>query len=350
MYPALAVVGALGERADVLWVGGQGGMEERLVRRAGLPFEAIPAAGLHGVGLAALPGNLLQLARGTVAVSGVLREFRPDVLFFTGGYVGGPVAAAGLRAPKVTFVPDVEPALALRWISRVADRVCVTTDESPRYYRRVEKVTVTGYPSRFEEDRPDMESGRRALGLGMDLPVVLVLGGSRGARSINRALWEGLDPLLGRAQVLHLTGERDWPEVDTVRQRLSSGLAARYKPHAYLHDEMGQALAAADLVVSRAGASALGEYPLFELPSILVPYPHAWRYQRTNAAFLAGRGAAIVLDDDELDRELLPTVRSLLKDEARRAEMGRAAAGLAREGAAKAVAEELLRVGGKASS
>lgn len=349
MYPALAVVGALGERADVLWVGGRGGMEERLVRREGLPFKAIPAAGLHGVGLSALPRNLLQLVRGTVAARGVLNEYRPDVLFFTGGYVGGPVAVAGRGIPKVTFVPDVEPALALRWISRVADRVCVTTEVSRRYYRRAGKVRVTGYPSRFEGERPDKESARRELGLGTELPVVLVLGGSRGARSINLALWDDLEPLLERAWVVHLTGQRDWPDVEPVRARLSSDLADHYRPHAYLHEKMGHALAASDLVVSRAGASVLGEYPLFGLPSILVPYPHAWRYQRTNATYLAERGAAIVLEDQILGRELVSSVITLLNDRPRRAEMARAAARLAQEGAAKAVAEELQRVGGKAS-
>lgn len=344
MYPALAVVAALGERADVLWLGGEGGIEERLVRREGLPFRAIPAAGLHGVGLTSIPGNLITLLRGTLAARLELDQFEPDVLFFTGGYVGGPVALAGLRLPKVAYVPDIEPALALRWIGRVSDRICVTAPESSAHYRDESKLRVTGYPSRFAGQAPDRRSGRLELGLTADPPVVLVLGGSKGARSINQALWEGLPELLERAQVVHLTGERDWPLAEPARDRLPEDQAGRYKIHPYLHEEMGHALAAADLVVSRAGASILGDYPLFGLPSVLVPYPHAWRYQRTNASYLAARGAAVVLEDEELEAELIPTVLELLEDESRRSKMGVAATALAQPDAARAIADEIVAV------
>ena len=350
MYPALAVVAELGEMADVLWLGGEGGIEERLVQREGLPYRSIPAAGLHGVGLRALPGNLVALLRGTLAARLELDEFKPDALFFTGGYVGGPVALAGLRRPKVAYVPDIEPALALRWIGRVSDRICVTVPESRAYYRNEGKVRVTGYPSRFAGQVPDKESGRRTLGLAPEPPVLLVLGGSKGARSINRALWSGLHELLPHAQVVHLTGERDWPEVDGVRSQLPGELAERYQAHAYLHERMGDALAAADLVVSRAGASVLGDYPLFGLPSVLVPYPHAWRYQRTNASHMAANGAAVVVEDEQLEAQLIPTVIELLRDETRRSKMAVAATGLARPGAARAIADEILAVRGGAAS
>jgi UDP-N-acetylglucosamine--N-acetylmuramyl-(pentapeptide) pyrophosphoryl-undecaprenol N-acetylglucosamine transferase len=109
--------------------------------------------------------------------------------------------------------------------------------------------------------------------------TVLVFGGSRGARSINEAVWDILPNLLEIAQVVHITGELDWPRVPAVIEKLDATYANRYHPHAYLHEGMGQALGAADLVVSRAGAATIGEYPLFGLPAVLVPYPHAWRYQ-----------------------------------------------------------------------
>ena len=112
VYPALAVHNALKAlRSDVetLWVGGEGGMETVLVERASIPFKAIPAAGVHGVGFKRLPGNILSLARGVIASQSILAEFRPDVLFFTGGYVAVPMALAGRKLASLLYVPDIEP-------------------------------------------------------------------------------------------------------------------------------------------------------------------------------------------------------------------------------------------------
>ncbi|MCA2001661.1 MAG: glycosyltransferase, partial [Chloroflexi bacterium] len=116
VYPALAVLDALISQrptTEVLWVGGEGGMEEELVKRAGFPYRSIPAAGLHGVGLRALPGNAAKLARGVLASRRILREFKPDALFFTGGFVAAPMALAGMNVPTALYAPDIEPGLAL---------------------------------------------------------------------------------------------------------------------------------------------------------------------------------------------------------------------------------------------
>lgn len=317
-------------------------MESSLVRRSELSFVGVPAAGVHGVGLRALPGNLLNLVRGVFAARRVLRNFRPDVLFFTGGFVGVPMSIAGWKHPKVLFVPDIAPALASRWISRTADVIAVTSDRSRRYYREEKRVVVTGYPVRAELEGWDRAAGRRALDLPDDEPVVLVFGGSRGARSINEALWQALPRLLKHAWVLHITGTLDWSRVKNALDRVPPDLAEKYRPYAYLHEEMGQALAAADLAVSRAGAATMGEYPHFGLPALLVPYPHAWRYQEQNAAYLQERGAAQVLHDEELGERLLPAILSLLEDGARLQEMSLAAVELASTGAAKAIAREIL--------
>ncbi len=179
----------------------------------------------------------------------------------------------------------------------------------------------------------------------MDRPVVLVQGGSRGARSINRALWRILPGLLGRAQVIHLTGEGEWTQVAREQKKLSPPRLADYHPYPYLHDEMAAALVSADVVVSRAGASALGEYPVFGLPAILVPYPHAWRYQKVNADYLVDRGAAIQLADEELNVRLWPALVELLDDEESLNAMSQASRALAMPNASRAIAEEILAVG-----
>ena len=349
MYPALAVLQTLTDKADILWVGGEGGMEAGLVERAGIPFKAIPAAGVHGVGLRALPRNLWQLARGVAAAGRILDEFRPDVLFFTGGYVAVPMALAAWGLPSVLYVPDIEPGLALRTLAFFARRICVTVPESTRFFRRPQRVVLTGYPTRGELSGWTRQTGRQALDLAEDQPVLLITGGSKGARSINNAVLESLPALLELTQVVHITGELDWPDVEAKTRDLSEAQMARYHVFPYLHEEMGAVLAAADLVLSRGGASALGEYPLFGLPAILVPYPYAWRYQKVNADYLGGKGAAVTVEDGELAGKLLPTVGAILGTPERLEAMRTAMRGLAHPGAAEQIAQEILVLAEKRS-
>lgn len=329
---------------ETLWVGGEGGMEARLVERANVPFKAIPAAGVHGVGLRQLPGNLAKLARGVAASRRILREFQPDVLFFTGGYVAVPMALAGRKIPTVLYVPDIEPGLALKTLARFADRIALSAEDSFRYFKRPNRLVCTGYPTRPGLAKWSRLEARRALRLSGEAPVLLVWGGSKGARSLNRAVLACLPEMLEMAQIVHISGELDWPEVEASAQKLNH---PRYHAHPYLHEEMGAALAAADLVISRAGASTLGEYPLFGLPSILVPYPYAWRYQKVNANYLVRNGAAIMLEDARLAEELLPTVKGLLREPARLESMRRAVKTLARPQAASEIGRLLAELAGK---
>ena len=157
VYPALAVLKAITKEADaILWVGGKRGIEAALVQRENVPFKAIPAAGVHGVGLSALPGNILRLVQGTLASWRILRQFKPDVLFFTGGYVAFPMALAGWRIPSVLYVPDIEPGMALNVLSRFAHAIALTVDESSKYFSNSKHTIVTGYPT-----RPELESGKK---------------------------------------------------------------------------------------------------------------------------------------------------------------------------------------------
>jgi len=347
VYPALAVHSALTAKVkdvDTLWVGGEGGMEEALVKRQGIAYQSIPAAGLHGVGLANMPRNLTTIGRGVFAARRILKEFQPDVLFFTGGYVAVPMAVAGRSVPIVLYVPDIEPGMALKSLARFADVIAVTTAESQAFFNK--KVFETGYPLRADLSLWDRSTAREYLGIPGTMPVLLIFGGSQGARSINMTVLSHLRELLDRFEVIHLSGDLDWPLVRHNRDQLPVELAARYHVMPYLH-EMGAALAAADLVLSRAGASSLGEFPLHALPAILVPYPHAWRYQKVNADYLTRRGAAIMLEDSSLNDELMDTLQVLLENPNKLKAMRAAMFELSHPRAAERIASALIELAGE---
>ena len=323
-------------------MGGEGGMESRLVERENVPFKTIPAAGIHGVGLKMLPGNFIRLVRGFFAARRILHEFRPDALFLTGGYTAVPMALAGMRIPTALYVPDIEPGLALRTLARFADKIAVTARTSFQYFNLQERLILTGYPTRADLKHWTRSDARRTLNLTGDSPVLLVIGGSKGAHSINAAILANLSSLLEQWQVVHVTGEIDWTFVQAGARELPGAQAARYHVFSYLHAEMGAALAAADLALSRAGASTLGEYPLFGLPAILVPYPYAWRYQKVNADALVRHGAAVMLEDDKLSNQLLSTLRDLLSNPQKLVSMGAAMQDLSRPHAAYEIGSQIL--------
>jgi len=179
-----------------------------------------------------------------------------------------------------------------------------------------------------------------------NLPVLLVFGGSKGAHSINLALLEQLACLLEQMEVIHISGELDWEMVEAFSVKLPKNLSKRYHAYSYLHDEMGAALTAADLAVSRAGASSLGEYPRFGLPAILAPYPHTWRYQKVNANMLAKRGGALVIEDSKLKSGLYLTVEKLLQSPEKLESMRQAMRGLDVPDAATRIAVQLIELAG----
>lgn len=363
MYPALSVLKqlmsqkpeptqdvqadadpALTEELQVLWVGGSGGMESDLVKREGIRYEAIPAAGVHGVGARALPRNLWQLSRGFFASRRILRKYRPEVLFFTGGFVAVPMALAARvyrRTKSLLYVPDIEPGLALSTIARFSDCITLTVEESGSYFPKHPSRVVTGYPVRPGLDQWTVEQARSFFALEEQLPVLMVFGGSRGAHSINQALAGALPELLSEMHVIHITGKSDWQMMEQVRAGLSSEQLNRYRPYPYLYDEIGAAMRLANLALTRAGASTLGELPLFGLPAIVVPYPYAWRYQRVNASYLVKRGAAEVIEDAQLVVKIVPLVRGIMADRTRREQMSEAMRSLAKPEASAQIASLL---------
>ena len=343
VYPALAVLQTLANRIDeTLWIGSEGGMENELIPRLGIPFKAIPAAGIHGVGLSKLPGNVRKLGMGYKQAQQIIQTFQPDVFFSTGGYLSVPVARAARNIPSVIFIPDIEPGLALKTLARKADSVLASTEESKAHLGRKD-VIACGYPLRSEVTQWTKKSGRKQLKLNDATPVILIFGGSKGALSINTALYPLLPNLLQKYQIIHISGSANWEETQQTIQKLPGPLTSRYHAFPYLHETMGAALASADLVVCRAGASTLGELPYFNLPAILIPYPYAWRYQKTNADYLVKNGGAVLLRDEELSTELYPLITHLLEDPQRLSDMSRAMKRLATPQAAEKIAEIILR-------
>lgn len=351
VYPALAVLETLHvERStcnvQCLWVGSADGIECDLVPRAGVPFEGITAAGLRGLAPWTVAWNLVKLIQGFKQAWSILRRFRPDVILATGGYVSVPVVLAGwlLRVPSLIYLPDIEPGWAVRFLSRFANRIAVSFEASRRWLP-AGKVVETGYPVRPELLALNPDTARARLNLDPDRRVLLIFGGSRGAHRINQAAYSVMEELAKLAQVIHVTGRQDADWLQARRDALPEHLKVRYRVYPYLHEEMPAALAAADLVVARAGAASLGEFPAAALPAIMVPYPYSGQHQIPNARYLADAGAATIVLDRELDgARLAAEVRRLLSDPARLAEMRRQAQRLARPDAARRIGEELMRL------
>jgi UDP-N-acetylglucosamine--N-acetylmuramyl-(pentapeptide) pyrophosphoryl-undecaprenol N-acetylglucosamine transferase len=273
------------------------------------------------------------LVRGAAAPAAcvrILRRRRPDVVLGAGGYVGGPmVLAAGVsRIPAGLTEADAHFGLANRLAAPFAKRVFLAFPieglDGPRY-------RVVGRPIPERSRPPARERARETFGLPADGPVVLVFGGSQGARRLNEAALEAF--AAAGPSVLHLAGERDFAELAKRPRRDDYRLLA-------FTDEFGAALAAADLVVARAGGS-VWEVAAAGKPALLVPYPYATAdHQKKNARYFEGGGGAVVVPEEEL--ELPRCVDELLADPERLARMAAAMRSLARPDAADVVAEELI--------
>jgi UDP-N-acetylglucosamine--N-acetylmuramyl-(pentapeptide) pyrophosphoryl-undecaprenol N-acetylglucosamine transferase len=346
VYPSLSVARALESLApagglQMLYVGIRGRVDQTIVPREGIAFRAISAGQLRVASPLTFARNGLRLALGVAQSLRILRGFKPDVVFATGGYASVPVgfAARILRKPLVVFLPDVTPGWAVRLLSRLATRMATTSEAALEYLPRA-KTRVVGYPVRGDFSSIDRVAARVRLGLPADEPVLLITGASLGARTINEAIVAALPSLLGRCRIIHVTGAADEAWVLDARAKLTPEQQGRYDVYGYLED-MPAALIASDLVVSRAGASTLGELPAAGVPSILIPGEYEGWSQAPNAEYLQAHGAAVMLRNSELDR-LAATIIELLDDEPRRARMRDAARALARPNAARDLAQMLV--------
>jgi len=267
---------------------------------------------------------------------------RPDAIVTSGGYVAIPVLAAArfLRIPVVLWEGNVVPGRSVRATARLADVVAVSF-EATCAALAAERCYVTGTPIR-DPRTIDREAARERLGIPAGPRLLLVFGGSQAVRRFNEAVGGALGRLVERCWVLHVTGEAGYAEMQAARDALPPDRRDRYRPYPFLAEEMTAALAAADLVVGRAGSSTLAEAAAFGLPMVCVPYPHAAGHQRANAEAYAATGAARVVDDADFDADALVAAAHVLDDPAGHLAMSAAARAAARPGAADAVARLVL--------
>lgn len=331
--PALAVAGALrAEGAEVTFVGGQRA-EAELVPAAGYGLRTIRVEGLDRRNPLRALRAVLRAALAVPRAMRILRASRADAVMAGGGYVAGPVglAAVLLRIPLVVTEADSHLGVANRLLAPFARRVCLAFPLSGRAGSR---YRVTGRP--VPPPATDVAAARARFDLAPDDTVVLVFGGSLGARSINFAAVEAFTGATFR--VLHAAGTRDFEALTSPGEH--------YDLRPYIHD-FGDALLAADLVVARSGGSVF-EIAAAGRPAILIPYAAATGdHQTTNARWMEEGGAAVVIPDAELDAaRLAHTVADLLHDRSHLAQMAHASAALARPDAAREIAAELLAAAG----
>lgn len=342
LFPALAVADELRRRhpsARISFVGGRRGLETRLVPSHGYPLRTLPLSGIKGASMTARAGAVASAGLGALRCAGWMLRDRPDLVIGVGGYASGPavLAAKLVRVRTMVLEQNHFPGATNRWLAPWVDAVCVPSEVARS--RLAGRGIVTGNPVRREFAAVGEPPGESRLSL-------LVFGGSRGARSLNRAMVEAL-PILGAFEppprIVHQTGPDDLAGVARAYDRDARGT---FEVRAFL-DDMPERLAAADLVVCRAGATTLSELAAAGRPAILVPFPFAADdHQRLNAQAVQDAGAAVVVRDGDLSGvRLAEAVASLAANPERRRRMAEAARRLARIDAAERiadVAEELM--------
>jgi len=311
-----------------------------------VPFKAIPSLPLTRALSLRNARSLAMLAAGIPRARRILREFAPDVAIGTGGYTTAAVLIAqrSLGGKIVIHEQNAVPGRTNRFLSIIADRVCVTFNSSADYFS-AKKVVVTGMPIRQEfAALPEKIEARSRLGLKVDAFTILVIGGSQGARRLNELMFYAW-PMLndGATQVIHQVGDRN---IEQARS-FAGELGPLYRVESYVDTPL--AMAAADLVVCRSGASTLAEITAVGLPSIQVPYPYAYAdHQKKNAEYLVSRGAAILCEEQSCTSEhLADLIRDLRSNPEKLRAMASASHAMGRLGAARTVAEVALSLAGK---
>ncbi len=305
---------------DLLYIGSRDSMEQTMMEEHEVPFVAISCGKLRRYFSWKNLVDFFRIPVGIIEATLVLLKFRPEVIFCKGGYVSFPVAVAGwiLGIPVVLHESDVSPGLANKLCAKFAKVICVSFEESRKYFKQ-KKVVLTGNPVRHELALADAETGFTFMDFVTDLPVVLVMGGSSGAEFVNQLVWRNLEYLLPHYQVAHVCGRGKVQSAEKLLEHLKPEhhkYIAHYRAFDFLDHEMKDVYAAADVVVSRAGAISLAEIDFFEKPAILIPLGKSASRgdQILNADIFAKGHLCKILHEGEFsDVEFMDDVREMIK-------------------------------------
>ncbi len=346
IFPAIAIANAIKKRypdAAILFVGAEGRMEMEKVPAAGYDIKALPIAGLQR--RLTLSNFLVpfKMVRSQCLVRRILVDFNPDIVVGVGGYASAPTLKMAEKLGFKTLLQEQNsyPGLTNRMLAGKARKICVAYEGLEAFFPK-EKIVMTGNPVRAEIETMSVskEAGMAEFGLDPMRRTVLSVGGSLGARSINNMIIEHLTDFRdNNVQIVWQTGK--WMYDEAVRRVRQAGVGEWVKVHRFI-SRMDLAYAAADVVVSRAGAIAISELCLVGKPVVLIPSPNvAEDHQTKNARALADRCAALLVRDDNCRDEGLPEVFSLLGNEARCIQMSRHIQTLAQHNAAERIVDEI---------
>lgn len=352
IYPALAVAEQL-RREDanvsILYIGSERGLEKELVAKIGLPFEAIHITGFKRQLSWDNVKTVFRFIRGVRKAKRILKSFRPDVVVGTGGYVCGPVVYAAARTgiPTIIHEQNAIPGLTNKFLSRYADCVAVSFSEGQSQFPKARSVVYTGNPRATEAVKADPMAGWIGLGLAAGSPLVIVVGGSRGALSINQAMI-GMAPYISQLSHIYFIYVTGQPYYENTLQQLNGQfpqLPGNLRVVPYVHN-MPEVLAATKLVIGRAGASSLAEITALGIPSILIPSPNVTNnHQEANASQLERAGAAAMLLERDLSGQTLyDLIAKILRDPIRWEHMSLQAKLLGMPDAAERFVNEMKRI------
>ncbi len=358
--PAIAVANILKERhpdCNILFIGAKGHMEEKLVPKAGFELKCLPGSGLsRKISFSGLKNNV-KAAKNVMGAVGqckkIIREFQPDVILGTGGYASFPALYAGslMGVPTCVHESNAVPGLTTKMAASRASKVLVCLEESAKFYRRPEKVEVVGMPVRREFVTTRKADARKALGLD-ERPLVVSAFGSLGAKVMNETMAEffRMEKEAGFPyQHIHATGSYGWKWMpDRLREQgIDPEQCSSIDMREYIYD-MPAVMAAADVIIGRAGASSFNEIGVTGTPCVLIPSPNVTNnHQEKNARVLEQRGAAIVLLESECTpQKLYETVSQLLEDQDRCKRMSAALRSMVITDAAERICDILEQLAG----
>ncbi len=354
--PALAIAGYVRERqpdAEILYVGRTGGMEERLVPQAGFEFKGISVQGFsRKLTPKGIKDNIITVKKaitGGKAAKKIIQEFKPDICVGTGGYVSGPVlrAAAKLGIPTIIHEQNAFPGVTNKMLAKHADRVMLAMPAAEKHFKGKHKFVITGNPVRGEILTADREESRKELGLD-ERPVILSFGGSLGARIINESLADIIARSAsdGKYQHIHAYGQYGKWFPDLLKEKGADIEKAKNLDIREYINNMPTCLAAADVVVARAGAITLSEIQVKGKPSVLIPSPNvAENHQYHNAMALAEKNAAVMIEEKDLTPEkLTEEIDKLASDPNRLREYSSNAAKMAVRDAVKRIYAVIVEV------